>query len=667
MDSIPRLTAGELAARLNARPAGAAKWTARCPAHPDRDPSLSISEAPDGKVLLRCFAGCSFESITNALGVDPRALAGPHAKNGSQPVTPKRTQRRIVATYNYTDEGGKLLYEVVRYDPKDFRQRRPDGAGGWIWSAEGVRRIPFRLPEVRAAVAARQPVWVTEGEKDALGLANVGLCATTNAGGAGNWTSELNDAFCGAYVVILPDNDDAGRYHADSVARELHGIAEWVRILALADLPPKGDVGDWLCGKDPDAARAELKALAKTTPRFDPQAVPPVPRPLSRDKPTAQADSSAADRPLAAVPINAVPIRKIAWLWPGRLARGEITEICGDPGLGKSMLALDIAALLSRAAAWPDGSFSPEPVRSLILSAEDDPGSVIRPRLEAADADTRLIYVLPADEIVTVADADRIGELIACEHIGIVVLDPLTAFLPSRTDSHRDAEVRAAMVPVVTMARERGCAILAIRHLNKAPGLSPIYRGGGSIAFTALVRFGFAVGRHPDNRQQRVLACVKSNLGAEPPSIVFEVIPANDLARIAWLGTCDLSAEQVLNRSASDTPADDASQFLLDALADGPQPVRDIERRASALRISHRTLCRARSDLKIVTRKDAKQWVLSLPTKDANPEMTGTLPERRMPDQVCQPWHSSRGTLPAKDAKPSENGTLPDPDAFEEF
>ena len=106
------------------------QWKARCPAHDDREPSLGIKLAEDGKVLLHCRAGCSTESVCQALSMEVRDLS-PNGASG----------RKIVATYDYVDEGGNLLYQVVRYEPKDFRQRKPDGNGGWIWKLGDVRKV----------------------------------------------------------------------------------------------------------------------------------------------------------------------------------------------------------------------------------------------------------------------------------------------------------------------------------------------------------------------------------------------------------------------------------------------------------------------------------------------------------------------------------------------
>jgi putative DNA primase/helicase len=178
-----------------------------------------------------------------------------------------RPSRRIVATYDYRDETGALLFQVVRYAPKTFRQRCPDGRGGWSWRVRGIRQVSYRLPELLAAGNA--PVFVVEGEKDADRLASLGLVATCNAGGANTWPGALNPYFRRRAVYILPDNDAAGRGHARKVASALHGVADSVRIVALPDLPPGGDISDWL---DHDGDAAALLALCESAPSRQPPA-----------------------------------------------------------------------------------------------------------------------------------------------------------------------------------------------------------------------------------------------------------------------------------------------------------------------------------------------------------------------------------------------------------
>lgn len=210
-------------------------YTARCPSHDDRRNSLSFEEADDGRALVKCHAGCTTEQIVAELGLELKDLfPAPAGKP------------RIVATYPYTDENGELLYEVVRFEPKDFRQRRPDGKGGWVWNLRGVRRVLYRLPELRLAIRAGvAPIYFVEGEKDADALHAEGEVATCNAMGAGKWDKAYAKCLEGAgWVVIIADDDGPGREHARRVKAELAKAG----IEAQLALPAEGckDVSDHL-------------------------------------------------------------------------------------------------------------------------------------------------------------------------------------------------------------------------------------------------------------------------------------------------------------------------------------------------------------------------------------------------------------------------------------
>jgi putative DNA primase/helicase len=182
-----------------------------------------------------------------------------------------KAKKRIVAQYDYRDEQGELLFQVCRMEPKDFRQRRPDGNRGWIWSTKGVRQVPYRLGDVTAGRDGR--IYVVEGEKDADRLAGLGLIATTNPGGAGKWNLRFSQYFEGAEVAVIADNDQAGRDHACAVASNLAPAAANVRVLELRGLPEKGDVSDWL---DAGGTIEELDALVAAVPIFDPPAKMPL-------------------------------------------------------------------------------------------------------------------------------------------------------------------------------------------------------------------------------------------------------------------------------------------------------------------------------------------------------------------------------------------------------
>jgi putative DNA primase/helicase len=219
------VTAAEIAQRLHGRkmPSG---WMARCPAHDDRNPSLSLRDV-DGKVLVHCHAGCDQKSVIEAL-----------KSRGLWPELQSTPRRRIVTEYNYTDEAGQLLYQVVRTKPKGFFQRRPDGHGGWI-NKKSRRQVLYRLPEVLEAPI----VFVCEGEKDVETLRDHGFVATTNAGGANApWLLTFTESLRGREVILIPDNDEPGRARVLMIARALLGKAARLIVLELED---GKDISDW--------------------------------------------------------------------------------------------------------------------------------------------------------------------------------------------------------------------------------------------------------------------------------------------------------------------------------------------------------------------------------------------------------------------------------------
>ena len=256
--------------------------TAHCPAHDDRKASLSFRDGDKTPVLVKCHAGtgCKFKDIVDALDLKQSDLF-------SSPA-PGRNGSKIVAEYNYTGEHGELLFQVVRYEPKHFQQRRPyDGTWAWgvlagwyrqrpngEWSRvrdnerldreldrqlEGVRRVLYRWPELLKTGPARV-VFVVEGEKDVDRLWDLGLVATCSPLGAGKWTKVDVSVLHGRRVIVLPDNNEPGREHADDVVASLDGKAMVIKILTLPGLPDGGDVCDWI---DTGGTVDELKSRAR--------------------------------------------------------------------------------------------------------------------------------------------------------------------------------------------------------------------------------------------------------------------------------------------------------------------------------------------------------------------------------------------------------------------
>jgi len=195
-------------------------WVACCPAHPDSTPSLSIDEAQDGKVLLHCHAGCELDAILAAAELDATDLFPPSDKvNGNRST--------VIATYHYTDEQNVLLYDVLRFAPKDFRQKPANGRKG-PGAMKGVRLVLYRLRAVIEAVHNGEIIYIVEGEKDADRLTREGYCATTAAQGAGKWSTVADHArhvLTGAVVNVVQDKDDPGRKHARDIVNCLQHVA----------------------------------------------------------------------------------------------------------------------------------------------------------------------------------------------------------------------------------------------------------------------------------------------------------------------------------------------------------------------------------------------------------------------------------------------------------
>lgn len=276
-------------------------WICRCPAHNDKTESLHVKLGQNKRgqdiILVKCFAGCDWESIIAAMGLEKKDLtcdpsddppwdggtvrkAKPTYEKRKAPAARKEDEKKtdhgpktLECSYPYTDEEGKLLFEAVRYRYQDgtktFRQRRPDPdkPGQWIWTLDGVRLTLYRLPEVKKAIQEHRAIWIAEGEKDADNLARIGLCGTSSPMGAGKWNKgTYSESLRGATCYILPDNDEPGWQHARDIAAGLDGIAAHARILDLKriwpEIPQKNDVSDLITHLGEGKAKEALLALA---------------------------------------------------------------------------------------------------------------------------------------------------------------------------------------------------------------------------------------------------------------------------------------------------------------------------------------------------------------------------------------------------------------------
>lgn len=595
---------GELLKRLQGARSKSDGWTARCPAHEDTTPSLSISER-NGKILLFCHAGCRVKEICAALKIEERDLFNDNPQCASTKSAPGI---RIVAEYDYVDESGTLRYQVVRLAPKAFRQRRPDRNGDWIWNLTGVHQVLYRLPEV----LRENTVWVCEGEKDAETARKLGLNSTCNSGGAGKWRDEYAASLCGKeLVVVISDADGPGRKHAQQVAQSLCGR---VKSLKVIELPGAKDLSEWV---ERGGTRGELLKLAGYAMEWKPAAEIPNPQ------------AGAVLRCFSE--ITPKPLR---WLWPGRIPLGKLTLLIGDPGLGKSLLTTGIAACVTGGKSFPDGAMC-ELGSVIFLSAEDDPADTMRPRLDAARADVSRVYTLEAVR-VTLADGMlgektfnletdvAILEAILKKHpeVRLIVIDPISAYLGG-VDSHSNAEVRGMLTPLATLAAQFGVAVLCVTHLRKSAGAA-IYRAISSIAFAAAARAVWAVAPDPEDRDRRLLLAVKQNLSADASGLAFRIETHDNVPRLAWEpGVVSLAANEVLGNIDMQEDQDErreAKDWLKDFLADGPVAAKTIQGEAKAAGLSWMTVRRAKEALPVVARKSGYQGKWEWRLEDAQPK-----------------------------------------------
>lgn len=416
------------------------RWKALCPAHADHEPSLSITKADD-RILVNCLAGCQFPDVLKALNLEAKDLF--FNENGS---TPKPRGRKIVATYDYTGEGGELLFQVVRYEPKDFKQRRPDGNGGWIWNVKGVTLSLYHEAEVLQGIKAGRTLFIVEGEKDADNLRALGLVATTNPMGADKWRDAYSDTLKGAHVAILPDRDEPGRRHAQQVAQSLQGKAASVKVM---ELPGQGkDASDWVAAGGTCEALQELAASA------------PVWQPVGAKKAKSGWTCEALLKAEFPPPV---------WVVPDLLSVG-LAILAGRPKLGKSRLALQLAVAVGTGGMWLDRKVEKGTVLAILM--EDSPRRIqrrLRQVKSPGDAAIRFEFGLAAS-LNTGEGLDAFWALVDETNPKLVILDTLARCFGGKIDWNAVGDTVGALSSLQAEAMQRDICILFIDHHRKGTG-----------------------------------------------------------------------------------------------------------------------------------------------------------------------------------------------------
>jgi 5S rRNA maturation endonuclease (ribonuclease M5) len=459
-----------LAKLKSVKAAGSDRWMALCPTHDDAQRSLSVRVGADAKVVMYCHAGCSVPAIVAALGLSMTDLfSGPSmpprsaslSMTASAPSVKAQgvtTRPKLTKTYDYHDADGTLLYQVCRFEPKTFRQRRPDGSGNWVWGMGDVVPVPYRLPQLIDAANQERRVFIVEGEKDADALAELGYPATTSPMGAGKWRESYSDHLAGCDVVILPDNDEPGRAHAEQIAASLTSRKAFVKVVALPNLPEKGDVSDWLATGDWDA----LEDLIGKTPRWTADG-------MNSRRTRWRLDELWENDSIMRPPPPIVP--RLAWA-------GRSTLLAAREKSGKSTLTGYIAAQVTRG-----GTFLGDPCASgdvLIVGLEEFLGDAAR-RFRHFGADATRVHLVDSflGEPRT-RPQELLGHIDAVDPV-LVILDSLAAYSAGQVQDDNNATQMSSVVqPLTDMAHTRGVALMIVHHARKADG-----RSRGSTAITA--------------------------------------------------------------------------------------------------------------------------------------------------------------------------------------
>jgi AAA domain/Homeodomain-like domain len=380
------------------------------------------------------------------------------------PQVVSRTDPKIVKTYDYRDETGELLFQVVRFEPKDFKQRRPDGRGGWVWKLGDARRVPYLLPELVKAVAARETIYIPEGEKDVDNLRAIGLAATTNPGGIKKWRAEYSEYLRGADIVVLPDNHAEGREHGKQVVASLHGIAKRIRVLDIGkhwpSCPDKGDISDWLAaGGSAEKLRAMVGALPDGAARVD--------------SPSSQPERL---KPLTLSELFDLEIKAREMMLDPILPEKGLVMVYAYRGIGKTHVALGIAYAVASG-----GTFlrwkAPKPHRVLLVDGEM-PAAALRDRLAGIVASAQPEAALDAMRVIAgdLIEEGGIGNLADpavqaeldkyLDGVDLLILDNLSSLTAVIRDN--DQESWTTIQQWLLRLRRRGISVLLVHHAGKA-------------------------------------------------------------------------------------------------------------------------------------------------------------------------------------------------------
>jgi hypothetical protein len=623
------------------------QWVARCPAHEDRTPSLAIADK-DGRLLVRCHAGCTAEAVVGALGLTMADLftdPNPRVRSFRLPLP----------------DGRVVIHERVDGPAipggKTFAWIGPDGTPGIADKGIHGPDLPLYNATAVAAALVEKPgrtVVLVEGEAKVDALTSAGVLAAGTVTGASGTPSRASlEVLRGARVLLWPDNDDVGRAHMLRVAQLLAGIAKVVKWISIEGAQPHDDAADLVALNEPAQVNRLIIASIGDVPQ-----------------------GPTSGRRLRLTSLDGVRVRPVRWLWEGRLALGTLALLGGREGIGKSIVWIDRAALLTLGRL--PGVFYGVPKSIVVAATEDSFEFTIVPRLMAAGADLSRVYRVDVTDAANVdtglslpRDLPALGELVAEVDAALVVLDPMLSRLDAALDTHKDAEVRRALEPLVALAGRYDVVVLGLIHVNKAITTDPLTALMASRAFPAVARSVLFLMRDPGDEGLLLLGQPKNNLGITfgPPTLTLRIgaVHVADTEegpvwapRAEWVGETTLTISEAMDDSMDAERAantQDAATWLHDFLeshGNGEDSIR-VKEAAKAAGYSGGVLHRARHRLHVVTSGSGyprrTMWTLPVvPLSHSTygeSDTTGTTGTTEV-SHSSRSSHSSRTSAPAR-------------------
>jgi 5S rRNA maturation endonuclease (ribonuclease M5) len=539
--------------------------------------------------------------------------------------------------HHYTDENGEWVYSRMRLNhPEKAKIIRPfhKENDNFIFGEPKFngKKPLYQLPLIKDA----ETIFWVEGERKVDVLVELGLVATTSGGATSHEGADF-EPLRGKRVIIWADFDESGKSHAKAVKSILEAInCEVLQIdVDSLNLPPKGDVVDWI-----EANRGATKQDILRLPL------------LSKE---AKVDFGVILR--QASELKPKPIN---WLWDGWIAGGKFHLLGGVAGTGKTTISLALASIITNGGKFPDG-FRSQQGNVVIWTGEDDVADTLTPRLIAMGANLERIFFVeavntdngekpfnPSTDIPTLQDA-----IAKIDNVKLLIIDPIVSVI--KGDSHKNAEVRKDLSPLIQMAESMGFAIIGITHFSKGTaGREPIERITGSLAFGAVARIVLAASRckTDDGEDIRIFLRAKSNIGADNGGFEYSldqtVIEAGiETSRVVWGSAVEGSARDLLVDVEDDSDGgcmSECMQFLSSILSDGEVRAAEIKKDCNGAGYSISTMNRAKKKLGIQAKKigigSGSYWVWELPKvfSDYKDSQYAKLSTFGVDENLCEPF-----------------------------